>query len=293
MKNITFLASFIPAFFTTSLAFADCKDIGSEEWDELSANMAEAYDQGDLTQALDYCKLLSDICNESPIVNYTMSEIYRKQGDDEASYQHVVRASRYLKTYTGVPPALVERIATRRGEMESPYRQKAKDLEIQLAERDAQLAESNEKLKAADLRIGELVATTERESLDLNTRYDSEVSRLTMMKWAGTGVAAGGAVLIGTGAAMIAVFKGKADNDLKMDKTDDDRVRNEHKNNFNDHNVNVQIGYALLGAGAGLGIAGALVAIYSHLELTKIEKPSGESVSLSFGPSYIGIAGRF
>ena len=114
---------------TATNAFADCSTMNDDEWNSLSASMAKAYDQGNYEEALQYGKRLIVICNRSPVVNYTMSEIYRKSGNEEESDKYAKRATEFILEYP-VPQALTERIWLRRAENELPYKKQLSDLNV-------------------------------------------------------------------------------------------------------------------------------------------------------------------
>ena len=95
IKALSVLASVTFAMTTASAAFADCADMenNSPEWSELSNNLSRSYSDGKYEDALNYGKRLLLICNRSPVVNFTVSEIYRKLGNNEESYTYARRAS--------------------------------------------------------------------------------------------------------------------------------------------------------------------------------------------------------
>lgn len=268
----------IAAFFAGSLAsanaMADCSEFGNEQWSTLYLNLVDAYDKGDLDGSLEIAKQLSAICDESPIVNYTMSEIFRKKDMQKESYLFVKRASEYLKEYA-VPQQVVERIWFRRAEFEAPAMKETKD---KLAETETKLANSESKLAAA-------VAQNESDRLHiqlLTAEHDEALKSLETIKWTGMGIAIGGAVVAGAGAALTAVYHPKADDELKKPAG----------GKFNDYNLLVQTGVGMIAGGLALGVAGTVFAVYSHVKISKTRNAmSGEDKTLSFSvsPTSVGL----
>lgn len=264
----------IAAFFAGSLAsanaMADCSEFGNEQWSTLYLNLVDAYDKGDLDGSLEIAKQLSAICDESPIVNYTMSEIFRKKDMQKESYLFVKRASEYLKEYA-VPQQVVERIWFRRAEFEAPAMKETKD---KLAETESKLAAAVAQNESDRLHIQVITADRDEALKSLET--------LETIKWTGMGIAIGGAVVAGAGAALTAVYHPKADDELKKPAG----------GKFNDYNLLVQTGVGMIAGGLALGVAGTVFAVYSHVKISKTRNAmSGEDKTLSFSvsPTSVGL----
>ena len=264
----------IAAFFAGSLAsanaMADCSEFGNEQWSTLYLNLVDAYDKGDLDGSLEIAKQLSAICDESPIVNYTMSEIFRKKDMQKESYLFVKRASEYLKEYA-VPQQVVERIWFRRAEFEAPAMKETKD---KLAETETKLAAAVAQNESDRLHIQVITADRDEALKSLET--------LETIKWTGMGIAIGGAVVAGAGAALTAVYHPKADDELKKPAG----------GKFNDYNLLVQTGVGMIAGGLALGVAGTVFAVYSHVKISKArDAMSGEDKTLSFSvsPTSVGL----
>ena len=262
-KSIAVMA-FIAGSLAATNAFADCSQFGSEQWNTLSIDMADAYDKGDLELALKLGQQLTDICNESPIVNYTMSEIYRKMGNEDESYKYVRNASEHLKEYA-VPQSLVERIWFRRAEFDTPY----KETREKLAETEKKLAEAQAARDSDALHIQMLSSEKDAAFASLDS--------LNTIKWTGTG-----AVIAGAGAALIGIYHSKADDELKIPGG----------GKFNDYNVAVQAGVGMLAAGIAVGVVGSVFAIYSHVKLSNAKSTmvhDDQTVSFSVSPTSVGM----
>ena len=296
---------------SSSLAFADCSEMGSANWSQLSTQMAKAYDNGELDAALNYAKQLTLICNQSPLINYTMSEIYRKQGNEQESHSYVRKASDYLQDYP-VPQQLAEKIWFRRAELELPHKAQAEALQQKLDEKENELTAQKE---AFEVKYEELAAKSAEggKASQVITKYEDDMNTL---KWTGTGVAIGGAVIAIVGAGLIGVYSDKAsknwknmkkysefkDSDLmkQLDASGNDlnannRLKSNAFKNFDKNNQIVTAGFGLLIGGVGLGVAGAVTAIVSHTKLSSFRKSNEETASVTFdvSPGWMGISGTF
>ncbi len=248
---LAFLFFFSLGLAFSSNAFASCDDMGSDEWNNLSASMARAYDQKNFDEALGYGKQLTLICNKSPIVNFTMSEIYRNLDNEEESYAYVKRATEYITDYP-VPYILAEKMWMRRAELELPYKRQLEDLQNQIAtgsgEIGSQMAELKTNLSTSERRL-------ELEQKHLNELYIDDISHFNTVKWIGAGTAFGGLLLTGIG---IGVFSANY-------KSARDNYKNDW-NTFDKKDAKVHGGIALMASGLGMGLVGSAVAIYGFLK---------------------------
>ena len=259
-KHIKFFAPLLFSAFAltvSSNAFASCDDMGSDEWNNLSAQMAQAYDHGNYDEALGYGKRLTLICNRSPIVNFTMSEIYRNLENEQESYNYAKRATEYIQDYP-VPLVLAERMWMRRAENELPYKKQLEDLQNQLATGTGEIGSQQTELKT-NLYTSEMKLEHERQrTIEL---YNEELKMLNTVKWIGAGTAIGGLVLTGIGAGVLGANYGDAEKSYKEDWKD-----------FDNKDAKVHGGIALLAGGLGLGIAGSAAAIYAFLKENKVSQ---------------------
>lgn len=285
MKNllktlIVFCACACGLTTVSTLAFADCKTMYNDEWNDLSTTMAELYDKGDYDAALNYGKRLNIICPRSPIVNYTMSEIYRKMGNEKEAASYAKRATDYITDYP-VPQALAERIWLKHAEYELPYKAEAESLKAQMAD--------YEELKA---NYESLVATT--KEANIRSEYESRDSAIKnaqvlekslsgwkAMLWTGVGVTAAGAALAITGGVMT----------NKVDKVEYSRPDNASVNSGFKVTQGYVTSFALLGAGVSLAVIGATLTGVAGYEVAHIDingdGEKDESVSFNVAPSAV------
>ena len=272
-KALSALASVAFAMTTASAAFADCSEMenNSPQWSELSANLSKSFSEGRYEDAVNYGKRLLLICNRSPVVNFTVSEAYRKLGNNEESYTYARRASEYIIDYP-VPQQLAERIWMRRAEDELPYKKQLEELRTQLETGTGEYGAKQQQLAESASSTGMLLEREKQRSLE---RLNDELKFVRTTKWIGAGAAFGGLVLTGIGAGLLGASYGKASDKYGLDWK-----------KFDDKDANVHGGIALLASGLGLGIAGATVAIVSFVKEIRLESASGSEdaapVSLQF-----------
>ncbi len=259
-KYITTLTAFsfsTLCLFGASTAFADCDQMNSDEWNELSTQMATSYDAGNLDEALGYGKRLTLICNRSPIVNFTMSEIYRKMNNETESYNYVKRATEYMQDFP-VPQALTERIWMRRAELELPYKKQLEDLQNQLATGTGEIGSKQQQLQNHLYTTEMKLERAKQRRLEM---LNSQLNILNTTKWIGAGTAIGGLVIAGVGAGLLGYAYPEARN-----KYDDAKNAEGTLKDFDKKDKLVHGGMIFLAGGLGLGIAGTAVALYSFIK---------------------------
>lgn len=266
---------------TASNAFADCSTMNDEEWNNLSAQMAKAYDQGNYEEALQYGKQLIVICNRSPVVNYTMSEIYRKSGNEEESDKFAKRATEFILEYP-VPQALAERIWLRRAENELPYKKQLSDLQGRMTKMAVELKECNEMKAnyAADQESAKENAIHEQYLKEESKRHWGAAM------WSGVGIMAAGVGLTIAGSVMT----------VKSDKIEKSGETTKEKSGFEVTKPYVA-GWTLLGAGLAMTVGGTVLTSiagyrYTHIDLDN-DGAADESVSFNVSPTSIAFGMTF
>ena len=257
IKALSALASVAFAMTAASTAFADCADMenNSPEWSDLSTKLSKSYAAENYDDALNYGKRLLLICNRSPVVNFTVSEIYRKLGNNEESYTYARRASEFLIDYP-VPQQLAERIWMRRAEDELPYKKQLEELKTQLDTGTGEYGSKQQQLVNTAYTSEMKLEHEKQRSLE---RLNDEISFVRTTKWIGAGTAIGGLILTGAGAGIFGANYGKARD--KYGKT---------WKEFDKKDAKVHTGIALLAGGLGLGLAGTAVAIVSYVKEIKL-----------------------
>ena len=259
-------------------------------------NMAGAYDRGDYDEALQIGKQLTLICNRSPVVNFTMSEIYRKTGNDQDSDTYAARATDYIIEYP-VPAALNERIWLRAAENKLPYKKQLSDLQGRMTKMAGDLKTCNEEKNACNEEKNSLVGNdaTLRAALEaaqkenaIHNQYQLKESKDNWgaAMWTGVGVAAAGIALTVTGAVL-------AKSVDKVEKVGEATIK---KSGFAVTKTYVT-SWSLLGAGLAMAVGGTVLTgiagyHYANIDLDN-DGAADESVSFNVSPTSISFGMTF
>lgn len=282
-----FAALSFTAFALTSAtnAFADCSTMNDEQWIELSGDMASAYDRGDYDEALRIGKQLTLICNRSPIVNFTISEIYRKTGNEVESDKYASRATDYIVEYP-VPAALNERIWLRAAEVKLPYKKQAADLQENLTKVEGELNACNEEKTALVDSGTNLNATIQENAIRSEYLLKESKSSWGAAMWSGVGITVAGIALTATGAALAS----------SVDKVEKSGEATDKKSGYAITKPYIA-SWALLGAGIAMTVGGTVLTgiagyNYTHIDLDN-DGVKDESVSFNVSPTSISFGMTF
>ncbi len=281
------LSLLVPTLTICSQAFADCSDMGSDQWNEMSAKMSQAYQSGNYEEAIKYGKSLTLICDKSPVANFIMSMAYGQLGRDTEGYTYILKATEYMREYT-VPDALTEKIWLRRAEYELPYKNQVAELKAQLEAKDLEMTNA-------------LAADNEASTATLSASWEEYQNNMETLMWTGTGIAIGGAVIAIIGGSIGGYYESAANKNLKKiyavadgnKKSSDFNDFGRIKHDYAEYNNLAKGGYATLGIGLGLGVAGAVTAVISYLKidtnkdglLKEQNKTENNTASFSFNVS--------
>lgn len=289
-----------PTLALSSNAFAECSEMGNAQWNELSRQMSDAYQNGNYEEAVNYGKKLTLICDRSPIINFLLSNSYDKLGMQDESYSYIRKASDYIQEFQ-VPQPMVEKIWLRRAEFELPYKKQVAELEGKLAAKDQDIA-------AQQLAFEEKLAVGSNEQLaTLSASWDYYEKSMKQIMWVGTGVAIGGAVIAAVGGGLGGFYTGEANDYLnKLVKYSTDTAkRKKYKNLYADNNDYKVAAFSVMGIGLGLGIGGAITAIVSYVKANEMKEMKDEqasemdavtddtSVSFTISPNSVGVGITF
>lgn len=245
--------------YGASSAFADCSEMGNSQWQQLNLAMASAFDAGNYEEALNNGKRLSLICDRSPIVNFTMSEIYRRMDNQADAERYAKKATDYISEYP-VPQALAERIWMRRAEYELPYKKQLEDLQAKTADYDVVKADYEARLEA------------EKEA-KIRSEYLADNSRGNWWGtlWAGVGIMGGGLVMTIVGSVLI-VKSDKVEFGTPDEKTDSGfKIRKPYV-----------AGWTLLGLGLASTTFGAIMTGIAGYHYTHFNDQGEEDATVSF-----------
>lgn len=292
-KRIFGLGLLASMFLSVPASFADCDDIGSNEWEELYGEMSQAINDGTNDIALQYALQLELICKTDPVLLYSISELYNRMGREQESTSYVRRASENLRGHSDIPQAIVEKIWFRRASLELPMRQELADARAE-----------NEQLKTqAEASNAQWQTRLNQSQTFANEMIADEVAYLKKLQWAGTGVAIGGAAMAVAGGVLFGLtYANKlkpcnGDKDACSGKLITGNSIDQENGNFGAEMNKAHVGVGLLGAGAALAVGGSILAIISHVKMSEVEiKMTGsESVTLNLdvSPAWAGVTVQF
>lgn len=240
-----------------------CENIGENpEWIRDMQEFAKAVDDGELNHAQTLSQKLSKICENTPVLNYVQGKMYEKLGDKTNALYYYQKASDNTYRYA-VEPSTAKKIWFTRYEFENPERTK-EAVSIQKETIDELQTENYQKVDA------------------LASYKDEHYREISKTLWTGTGLGIGGLVMIGTGAALAAVYPActiEQKNGGKLPYVVQEKALH-------------SAGWAFIGVGAGLVVSGTVLAgiygyKYTHFKTENTDISFQLSpASLSFGMTF-------
>ncbi|MBO4351298.1 MAG: hypothetical protein J6A01_10180 [Proteobacteria bacterium] len=240
-------------------AFAQdaCKDLNSNEaWNDGMKHLSSQIQNGQYDEARQTSKRLSEICNQSPVLNYMQGKIAEEQGNRQDALLYYQKASEY--TYLlAVAPDMAKKIWYARYENENPERTaksiREKDEKVQM-----QLDASSDRIQGLEHKLYQVL-------------------------WTGAGIGIGGLAMLGTGVGLL-MYNGNEASKTKKNLTDQGYIIDSYRNDSL-----YTVSWGLIGAGAALTIAGAIVTgiygyQYTHLDNSYafVISPLGTSFNIEF-----------
>ncbi len=237
-----------------------CENLNSiPKWTTGLQEVSSLITAGNFEQAKEVSHELQKICPRSPVLNYMQGRIYEGLSDDNSANMHFTEASRYTFEFA-VASDITQKIWYAKYE-----------------------SDNREKLRAAEADMKELAEIKpEYEALkEAQNKKDNQADESLYNKklmWTGVGLAAGGLILAGTGAAFAATAK-EAD---AFEKTKDDHIKPTGK---------FTCGWGLVGAGTALAVTGAVLTgifgyRYTHtadnVDYAVTIAPNGTSFRMTF-----------
>lgn len=272
------LGCFFGLAFATN-AMANCEDMGNSEWKSLSSEMAAQYDAGNYEEALNTGKRLNLICPRSPIVNYMMSEIYSKLGNEVDAALYAKRSTDYILDYQ-VPQNVNEKIWLRRAEYELPYKKEAESLRLQMADYDQLKAENEALRQDSNTRLNAVESQAKEDRMKSASLSQKTKNRWNAALWSGVGVTVAGIAVAAGGGAMT----------NNADKVSYSRSTDPDKSGFTITNKYVA-GWVMVGAGSAFAVAGAILTSIAAYKVATIEviddAQNSNDISLNISPNSV------
>lgn len=245
-----------------SPAFADgCDTINSSEtWKTTFGKLNEAYAQKDWNAALRQSRELENYCDQSPILNYTIAQIYKNKGDEEKYLFYLTKATQNTERFS-LDKDLLDKIWSEKYIAAHPEAapEKVAALQAQVSGLEAELSALKQAQAAG--------AESQGDS------FEAQLDGYRALMWTGVGIGAGGIAMAVAGAVLVATMD---EIDYKIDgngvSTSSKPVAGTAYN----------AGWGLIGAGAAFAIAGAVVAGIGGYKYT--HALSGEAYSFRVLP---------
>ncbi len=225
-----------------------CKDLNANEaWNEGMQQLSSQIQNGQYDEARLTSKLLSEICSQSPVLNYMQGKIAEGQGNRQDALLFYQKASEY--TYLlAVAPDMAKKIWYARYENENPERT-AKSIQEKDEKVQMQLDASSDRIQGLEHKLYQVL-------------------------WTGAGIGLGGLAMLGTGIGLL-FANGNEASEIKDHESDDGTIIYSYKNN-----VNYTAAWSLVGAGAALTVAGAIVTGIYGYQYTHLNSFTSLSISL-------------
>ncbi len=239
-------------------AFANsCDNLNTNAtWKSTFEKLNENYKNGDWDTALDYSKMLESICDESPILNYTIAHIHKNRGDKEKYLFYLQKSTQNTERFS-VDKDTLDRMWSEKYIATHP---EADPETIQ--QRDATIQSQSDEIA---LLKEELKTVQQTANNNMTLQDDAWL-------WTSVGIAAAGLVLTGVGAYFVAANHDKS-------------VGADGKGYYTKKEYT--IGWGLLGAGISMTVVSA-AAIGFFGYRYKINHQNHPANELSFGltPNY-------
>lgn len=257
-----------------STAFADtCNSLDQNPaWTEGFQELSKQFKSEDFKSALKSASKLEAICDQSPILNYTIARIHKNLNDDEKYLYYLQKATQNTEKF-GVDKNMLDRMWSEKYIAAHP------EADPDLIEaRNAEISSLKQELTNAHQALEE----ANSKVVQIQNRDDSIRTYRTWL-WAGVGIGTAGLAMTITGTVLY-LLKGE-------DEFKGDGISSQGFAENKDITAPYAAGIGLLGAGIGLTIVGSIVAgvfgyKYSHSEL---DSP----ISLTLAPTQSSIVWRF
>ena len=254
-----------------------CDDLNhNSEWQEGVAKLNAAYKAQNWDGALKESRLLQEICEQSPALNYSIAHIYKSKNDKEKYLLYLQKATEQTEQFS-VDRNLLDIMWAEKYIAAHPEA----DPET-IRKREAEIVKQQSEIET----IGRTLVDRDYEIKSLQkdlavSRHSLEDNHLLYQKlmWSGIGIGIGGLAFAGAGAGMVVVTDTAT---FKVYK---------NKNATYKENSIHSLGWAFVGVGSTLVISGAVIAgIFGykyrqssdHLDIAFELSPTKSSVMISF-----------
>ncbi len=233
------------------------------QWKELFSRFSSAYQDKDYERALSYMRDLQQICDRSPILNYSIGMTYREMGNYPEALTYYRRATGNKEF--NIPIEMQQKFWYAQYEVENAA--------VICAQSDLDACESEKQGYIEQLNSLQNQMTQNQAVYEGNVEAFNKRDKVVM--WTGAGLGIAGLGMLAGGAALLAVNQDGVDG-ISKKTVDKDK----------EYTVKVKSGYrggwALLGTGIGITVVGAVMAGIGGYNYTH---PVTEGVTASLGIS--------
>ena len=242
-------------------------------WNTEIVLLTENVKRKDFDAALLNAEKLNEICDRSPIVNYSLGRIYQEKGDEAKAIEYLKRATQNTQEFN-IPDSNLQQMWYDRYEAEHPDARPAN-----IEARQKEIAQLHSDVDAANERTRLVTAERDAKIDELHQLERESHNNYGIGLWTGVGIAGAGVVLAAVGGAMMAVKKDEA---VDLGEIDiNDNLKPEGSAKVKAANTAYMI---MLGAGAGLAVAGSIVAGIMGYKYTH-SKDGSETLSFGIAPT--------
>ena len=264
--------------FGASQALANgCDNLDDNKvWKSNIEKLNAAFDNRDWDTALEHVKKLQSICDNSPILNYTIAHVHKEMGDN-AKYLYYLQKSTENTEQFVVDRDILDTIWSEKYIAEHPEadpkaieKLRAENKSLKQAVTDAQ-----QELESAKLNQSVSGSAYQQNCIDNTKKY------ATLM-WSGVGVGVAGLILTTIGAVLVAQNKSESVK-YKLNASGD-RIQTAANGKY-------VAGWGLLSAGLAATVAGAAVAGIAGYYYDSSKK--SQDISLAISPTDITLSIAF
>lgn len=199
----------------TSLAFADnCDKLDSNrKWLSSLESLKEAYSNEDWEMSLTYSKELEDICDKSPMLNYTIAHIHKNMGDQEKYLFYLQKSTQNTDKFV-VDKDVLDKIWSEKYIAAHPDA----DPEV-IKKRENTILNQSDQIVSLQQELNS-IKTTAESAIALQEEVNSAHATDDALLWTSVAVTGVGIVLTGVGAGLLVKTKG----DDESIETDDGKA---------------------------------------------------------------------
>ena len=261
-------ATILLGFTWVSAAYADnCDTLDKNKaWNTTFEQLNEAYEREDYDKALQYSRELEDICDKSPILNYTIAYVQKKLGNDEKYLFYLTKATQNTERFS-VDKDILDQIWSDKYVAAHPDAAPEKIDQLK-----AENAALSEQLKSAQLIASEAVSLQE----EVNNAHAADDAML----WTSVAIGGAGIILTAVGAVLVTNHKSNA---VAINGDNEAYVKS-----------NYPMAWGLVGAGLGATVIGAALSGYFGYKFSKNHKNDNtKELSVSITPAYSSLTLSF